>query len=120
MLEFLMTLMSLQFNIMIMNGQLKNTIRFYYGGHLMENKEMTTIFEEATKETSNKSRSRRKEDYKVKECKVMRYNKNTKTLDVRFDKYGIRLKDIDDVEINDTVLVKYKGEIGKSDFSIKI
>jgi len=50
----------------------------------MENKEMTTIFEEATKETSNKSRSRRKEDYKVKECKVMRYNKNTKTLDAEY------------------------------------
>ena len=86
----------------------------------MENKEMTTIFEEATKETSNKSRSRKKEDYKVKECKVIHYNKNTKTLDVRFDKYGIRLKDIDDVEINDTVLIKYKGEIGKPDFEYKL
>jgi len=57
--------------------------------------------------------------FKTKECKVIAYNKRTNTLDVKFDGYGIRIKDVKDFS-GDTVEVKYKGEIGKSNFEYKL
>lgn len=58
-------------------------------------------------------------NFMKKKCKVIHYNRHTKTLDIQFDGYGIRLKDIQDFN-GDVADVKYKGEIGRSDFSVKI
>ena len=57
--------------------------------------------------------------FKTKVCKVIAYNKRTNTLDVKFDGYGIRIKDVKDFSGN-TVELKYKGEIGKSNFEYKL
>lgn len=58
-------------------------------------------------------------DFKTKECNVIAYNKITNTLDINFDGYGIRIKDVADFT-GDTVTIKYKGEIGKSNFEYKL
>ena len=63
---------------------------------------------------------KKKNEYKEKECKVIRYNKNARTLDIMFDGFGIRIKDIEEFNNDSTIIVKYKSEIGKSDFFIKI
>ena len=74
-----------------------------------------------TKEKLPKIQPRKKNriEYKEKECKVINYNKITNSLDISFDGYGIRFNDIKDF-IGDTVIVKYKGEIGKSNFDYKL
>lgn len=64
-------------------------------------------------------RKKYKEEFKEKECKVIAYNKRTNTLDVKFDKYGIRIKDVKDFS-GDVVIIKYKGEIGKPNFEYKL
>lgn len=64
-------------------------------------------------------RKKFKNDYKTKECKVISYNKRNNTLDIKFDGYGIRIKDVKDFS-GDTVEVKYKGEIGKPNFEYKL
>lgn len=55
------------------------------------------------------------EKYKTEKCKVLSYNEKTKELDIDFKGYGIRLNDIDNIK-SDTVSIKYRGEIGKSNF----
>lgn len=60
------------------------------------------------------------EGYKTKECKVIGYNKRTGTLDIMFDKYGIRIKDIKDFSGGPAVTVKYKGEIGCHGFECRL
>lgn len=57
--------------------------------------------------------------YKEEECKVIKYDPKGKTLDVMFKEYGIRIRNVESFE-GETVLVKYKGEIGKKDFSYKL
>ena len=64
-------------------------------------------------------RKKNRIEYKEKECKVIGYNKVTNSLDISFDGYGIRIKDVKDF-IGDTVTVKYKGEIGKPNFVYKL
>lgn len=64
-------------------------------------------------------RKKNKNEFKEKECKVIRYNKFAKTLDIKFDGYGIRFKDVKDFSGN-TVIIKYKGEIGKPNFEYKL
>lgn len=59
------------------------------------------------------------EKYKTEKCRVLRYNKRTKELDVDFMGYGIRLYNIDK-EIQDIVNVKYRGEIGASNFQYRL
>ena len=39
-------------------------------------------------------RKKNKNDYKEKECEVISYNSRNNTLDVRFDRYGIRIKNV--------------------------
>ena len=53
------------------------------------------------------------------ECRVISYNKHSKTLDIMFGNYGIRLKNIETFTGN-TVNIKYKGELGRPDFEIKL
>ena len=59
------------------------------------------------------------EKYKTEKCKVLSYNKKTKELDIDFKGYGIRFNNVDDVN-SDFVSVKYRGEIGKSNFSCEL
>lgn len=69
---------------------------------------------------TSKSRSRKsKNEFKEKECEVIHYDKIHKTLDIKFDGYGIRIKNIETFN-GDTVIVKYKSEIGKPSFEIKL
>lgn len=67
----------------------------------------------------NSKRQSPKNEFKEKECYVISYNKIFKTLDIMFDNYGIRLKNIESFAGN-TVNIKYKGELGKPDFEIKL
>lgn len=82
----------------------------------LENKE--EIQEELPKIHPRKNKNK-KEEYKEKECKVINYNKITNSLDISFDGYGIRFKDVKDFN-GDTVIVKYKSEIGKKNFEVKL
>lgn len=59
------------------------------------------------------------EKYKTERCKVLSYNEKTKELDLEFKGYGIRLNNIDKIN-SDFVSVKYRGEIGKSNFSCRL
>ena len=73
-------------------------------------------------EKINKNHSRKsKEDFKEKECKIINYNNRTKSLDIDFDGYGIIIKNIEFSQNNDLIVkVKYKGEIGKPNFILKV
>ncbi len=54
-------------------------------------------------------------NWKTKECKVISYNNKTYNLDINFDGYGIRIKNI----INFTgeiAIIDYCGTVGKPDF----
>lgn len=78
------------------------------------------ILSEAEKDESTKKKLKtnlRKDEFKTKECPVISYNKHSNTLDIMFDKYGIRIKNVKDF-IGNIVNVKYKGEIGKPNFEI--
>lgn len=57
--------------------------------------------------------------FKTKECKVISYDNRTKNLDVDFDGYGIRIRNVENFE-GSTAIVKYKGTIGKSNFEYKM
>ena len=59
------------------------------------------------------------EKYKTEKCKVLSYNKKTKELDIDFKGYGIRFNNVDEVN-SDSVSVKYRGEIGKPNFSCRL
>ena len=59
------------------------------------------------------------EKYKTEKCKVLSYNEKTKQLDIDFKGYRIRFNNVDDVN-SDFVSVKYRGEIGKPNFSCKL
>lgn len=84
----------------------------------MENIDLNSnnIMEPVTEPIPKKPKNR---EFKEKECKVLFYNKRTKTLDVLFDNYGIRLKDVK-CFTGDTVTVKYYGEIGQPNFKYKL
>lgn len=57
--------------------------------------------------------------YKTEKCKILSYDKFTKELDVDFKGYGIRLKNVDKVD-SDFISIKYRGEIGASNFTYKL
>lgn len=81
-----------------------------------ETKEEVIVTETLPKKPKNNFKNN---GFKTKVCKVIAYNKRTNTLDVKFDGYGIRIKDVKDFSCN-TVELKYKGEIGKSNFEYKL
>lgn len=70
----------------------------------------------------SKNRPRKpKEDFIEKECKIINYDNHTKLLDINFDGYGIRMKNVEYSYNNNLIVkVKYKGEIGKPNFVIKV
>ncbi len=90
-----------------------------------ELKSGANIYTESSETSENEDLTRRskrqspKNEFKEKECYVISYNKIFKTLDIMFDNYGIRLKNIESFAGN-TVNIKYKGELGKPDFEIKL
>ena len=59
------------------------------------------------------------EKYKTEKCKVLSYNEKTKELDLDFKGYGIRINNVDEIK-SDFVSVKYRGEIGKPNFSCRL
>lgn len=61
----------------------------------------------------------KKNMFKTKKCKVIFYNEVTKNLDINFNGYGIRIHDVQSFE-GDFVEIKYKGNIGKANFSYKL
>jgi len=80
------------------------------------------ILSEAEKDENTKKKLKsnlRKDEFKTKECPVISYNKHSNTLDIMFDKYGIRIKNVKDFS-GHIVNVKYKGEIGKPNFEIAL
>lgn len=68
------------------------------------------------------SRNKNKSQYKEKECKIINYDKHNNYLDISFDGYGVRISNIENFNCNDknTVIVKYNGNIGKSNFSCRL
>ena len=83
--------------------------------------------EEIIKQNNELSRNlktrtkKKKDDFKEKECSVINYNNSLKTLDINFDGYGIKIRDVKHFSYpTTTVRVKYKSEIGQPDFSIKL
>lgn len=67
----------------------------------------------------NKKSAVAKNEFNDKVCKVYKYDKKNRTLDINFDGYGIRINDVADFT-GDTVTLKHKGQIGKSDFVYKL
>lgn len=90
---------------------------------MIENKiNVNEILPETEKDENTKKKLKsnlRKDEFKTKECPVISYNKQSNTLDIMFDKYGIRMKNVKNFTGN-IVNVKYKGEIGKPDFEIEL
>lgn len=90
---------------------------------MIENKiNADEILSETEKDENTKKKLKsnlRKDEFKTKECPVISYNKQSNTLDIMFDKYGIRMKNVKNFTGN-IVNVKYKGEIGKPDFEIEL
>lgn len=80
------------------------------------NLNINDIVESVTETIPKKPKNR---EFKEKVCKVLLYNKQTKTLDVLFDSYGIRLKNVKDFTGN-TVSIKFYGEIGQPNFKYKL
>ncbi|KAI4445122.1 hypothetical protein C823_007629 [Eubacterium plexicaudatum ASF492] len=71
--------------------------------------------------TSKKNKILSNKNYKSQNCKVISYNKNNKTLDVQFNGYGIRIKNVLNFDNTITeVSILYKSEIGKPDFEYKL
>lgn len=64
-----------------------------------------------------KPKTKKKPAFKTKECEVIKFNQQTKTLDVRFDGIGLRFNTVkNDYTGVKTVKIKYKGTIGKPKF----
>ena len=63
----------------------------------------------------SKKTSSNAEKYKKEMCRIIHYSENKKLLDVNFKGYGIRIKNAENIK-GDTVIVKYKGEIGHKNF----
>lgn len=86
----------------------------------MDTEMIENIEDNTYDKTKSKSRTRKpKNEFKEKRCEVINYNNHLKTLDIRFDGYGIKIKNIEDCN-EDFITVQYKGEIGKPGFSLKV
>lgn len=82
----------------------------------MENIETNVVEKPKRKKTV----SINKEDFKTKVCNVISYNEPTKELYVKFDSYGISIKNVESYDGSNSVSVKYTGEIGNADFDCKL
>lgn len=59
------------------------------------------------------------EKFKNMTCKVLNYNESTKEIDIDFNGYGIRISNVNR-KVQDTIIIKYRGEIGQPDFVCKV
>lgn len=75
---------------------------------------------ERKKEENKAHEETRTERYKIAKCKILSYNKKTKELDINYNGYGIRIKNVCNINDSDTIELKIKGEIGKPNFSYKL
>lgn len=88
----------------------------------MENKEEMNNVNDEQSELSYQKKPKnnfKNTGYKDKVCKVMKYDKYNKILDIMFDCYGIRILNVENFS-GDSVTVKYKNEIGNPDFEYKL
>lgn len=76
------------------------------------------VLEEITEEVLPR-KPKRNNSFKTKKCRIISYNETTKTLDILFDQYGIRIHDVS-VFYGDTIEIKYKGTIGKPNFVYRL
>jgi len=58
-------------------------------------------------------------DFITQTCKVLSYNSKSKNLDVDFNGYGIRIKNIKDFK-DDIATIKYKGKFGTANFVVTL
>lgn len=86
--------------------------------NIVEENTSVAIADIGTENIKNRSRKCRPV-YHEKLCKVIRYNKIQKTLDIYFDTYGIRIKNVEYFH-GDSVVVKYTGEIGTPNFKVSL
>lgn len=85
----------------------------------MKKKENNTIETTENIEDNITTSTSTTERYKTEKCKVLDYNEKTKELDIDFKGYGIRLYNVGIIK-SDIVSIKYRGEIGKPNFSYKL
>ena len=87
----------------------------------MEEKIKITEIQMVEPMVEEKPKAKKKATFKTKECEIIKFNQQTKTLDVRFDGIGLRFNDVkDDYTGAETVKIKYKGTIGKPKFVYKL
>lgn len=68
-----------------------------------------------------KPKVKKKSTFKTKDCEIIKFNPQTKTLDVRFDGIGLRFNAVkNDYTGVKTAKIKYKGTIGKPKFVYKL
>lgn len=68
-----------------------------------------------------KPKVKKKSTFKTKDCEIIKFNPQTKTLDVRFDGIGLRFNAVkNDYTGVETAKIKYKGTIGKPKFVYKL
>ena len=68
-----------------------------------------------------KPKAKKKATFKTKECEIIKFNPQTRTLDVRFDGIGLRFNNVkNDYTGVETVKNKYNGTIGKPKFAYKL
>lgn len=60
-----------------------------------------------------------KEVFNTQKCKVLLYDETTKELDLDFNGFGIRINGVDKCD-SEFITIKYKGEIGTSNFTCKL
>lgn len=81
-----------------------------------------TMNETILSEKPLKSHSRKqKEEFNEKVCEIICYNQHQKTLDIKFDEYGIRIKNVESFnKTGTTIKIKYKGTIGTPGFMVEV
>lgn len=77
------------------------------------------ILPESEKKTTKNDSRKNKNSFKTIECRVLSYNKKSLDLDVNFNGYGIRIKNVKNFK-GDTATLKYKGDIGQPNFDYKL
>ena len=77
---------------------------------------MSEVITEAANEEKP---AKRKSSYKTTICDVLKYDEKEKWLDISFNGYGVRLKNVEAFS-GENVEVKYKGTIGKPNFECQI
>lgn len=83
--------------------------------------EENVLMEEVTtpKYKRGKNQNSSKSMFNQKKCEVISYDSKLNVLDLKFDKYGIRIKNVENFTGNDAI-VQYKGEIGTSNFEYQL